>query len=275
MEEKKFVDIVISERQVIATKKDSNEPLFVSKNGIEFGKILCPEGGTLWYPLKNIKVYDNQTKQAADGTVLRLYKFSQPSGTEMEVHYSNGENQEDTVKKVTIDELKDMFQQSKKEYAQANSTFVNMQVPSDWGKTSENHPETVRVSIPIEIDGNKDYYTFFLDSQKNWHESTKKEGYHYFGFPRMGKDGAAWQVNLSGNVKDESGQYLPKDQQPTLTVTSAELKEYVDAAVKGSIDKHINDTHSLLDDMNFDKNATAEATPAVEEEASRPIHRTR
>lgn len=268
-QETNFVRIDISEKQIIATKKGSDDFLYVSENGVEFGKIICPEGGTLWYPLKNIHGYDDTTKQTADGSTVKMYHIDQPSGTEFDIHYSNGEGKEDTVKTVTIDELKDMFQSAKREYAQANSTFVNMQIPSSWGKISDEKPEYVRVSIPIEVDGKKNYYTFFLDSQKNWHESTKKEGYHYFGFPRMNNNGEAWEINLVGNLKDDQGQFLPKEQQPTLTITSAELKEHVEAAVNKSVSAHKFESHSFLDDMKKNNNASAE------ENATRPFHRSR
>lgn len=236
-----FVRIEITERQFITKKKDSDEPLYVSKNGVEFGKVICPENGTLWYPVKNMFVYDNRTVQSRDGQTLKLYHFDQPSGTEMEIHYSNGVGQPDTTKMVTIDDLKEVFEQAKKNFAQENSTFVNMEVPSSWDRTPDDE-KYARVSIPIERDGEKKYYTFILDREKNWNDSKKHDGYCYFGFPRNKRDSdEAWTVTLRGDEKQADGTY----EHPEITVSSAELKEYVDAAVKASVTAHLSDSHSL------------------------------
>ena len=236
-----FVRIDITEKQFITKKKDSDEPLYVSKNGFEFGKILCPEGGVIWYPVKNMFVYENKTKQTTDGDTLRMYHFDQPSGTELEIHYSNGVGQNDTVKTVTIDDLKDIFQQARREYAQANSTFVNMSVPSSWDHTPDD-PAYARISIPIDKDGDKKYYTFLLNREKNWHQSDKQEGYHYFRFPRVTQiTGEPWMVNLRGNEKQEDGSY----RHPEISISSEELKGYVDAAVKASATSNLSASHSL------------------------------
>lgn len=283
MEEQKntdFVRIDITERQFITTKKDSDEPLYVSKNGVEFGKIICPEGGAIWYPVKNMFVYDNKTAQSRDGQTLKLYHFDQPSGTEFEVHYSNGAGKEETVKTVTIDDLQEIFQQAKREFAQEHSTFVNMEVPSSWDRTP-NDEQYARISIPIERDGNKKYYTFLLNREKNWHESQKHEGYCYFGFPRNKQDSdEPWMVNLRGDEKQEDGSYT----HPEINISSADLKTFVDAAVKSSEAAHLSDSHSLADEKkpkeeenpfeNASQNMEADP-PAEEEEASFRRHRSR
>lgn len=244
-----FVRIDITERQFITKKKDSDEFLYVSKNGVPFGKIICPGNGSIWYPIKNMFEYNNKTVKSHDGQTLKMYHFDQPSGTEFQIHYSNGTDQEDMVKTVTIDDLKEIFDQAKREFAKENSTFVNMEVPTSWDRTPED-PQYVRLSIPIEKDEEKKYYTFLLNRDKNWHESKKHEGYSYFGFPRMKKDSdEAWMVKLRGDEKQDDGTYV----HPEISLSSAELKEYVDAAVKTNVTSHLSNSHSLMENFSETK----------------------
>lgn len=259
-----FVRIEITERQFVTKKKDSDDPLYVSKNGVEFGKVICPEGGTFWYPVKNMFVYDNKTVQTHDGQTLRLFHFDQPSGTEMEIHYSNGVGEADTVKTVTIDDLKEIFQQAKINYAQEHSTFVNFEVPSSWDRTP-NDEYYARISVPISVDGEKKYYTFLLDRNKNWNESTKHEGYSYFGFPRVNNNtGEPWLITLRGDEKQEDGFFT----HPEIKVTSADLKTYVDEAVSACVKSHLSDSHSLASEKSDAAEEKKEAVPAQETAAA-------
>lgn len=256
-----FVTVEITERQFIThkmvddgngNKVMSSEPLYESANGVKFGKIICPDNGAIWFPIKNMQAYDNKTKKTFDGQELRVLHFDFPKGTLFEVHFSNGIGNEDTIRQVAIEDLKQMFQQARVDYAKENSTFVNFQVPTSWDNTPDDK-DFARISIPIDRDGDKKYFTFMV-KRDSFKPSEYNEGMSYFGFPRVSpKDGEPWEVNLRHSEKtdqvDENGKdvYLNED----ISLSSAELKAYVDEAIQASASRHLGDSHSFMDDLDF------------------------
>lgn len=217
-----FVTIELSKKQV-----DFSSPYHNEKTGKDYGRVMAPGGGSFLYPLDSIKIKKDDPE--------RVY-FSRPVGTEIQVQYSHkrddapaGTPNEDLYINSTriwkIEDLKAAYDDERKEYFEKNSSFVNMMVPTDWGRVFASEGKGNFVSIAIPID-NK-YYSFVVPEER-FKKSERNEGMSYFGFPRKKKDSDEdYRISLKRSIELEDGTY----QTIEIMMTSAELKEKVDAAV--------------------------------------------
>lgn len=237
----KFVTIEISRNQVDLENTKINEV-----NGKAYARILAPNHGVFFYPvdsLKESKYHDN-----------RLY-FSRPEGTELKIYYSkrkegvpdsapNKEKYERHTETVKIEELKAAYNAERQAFIDKknqerdtmNATFVNMTVPTDWGKSfhGNNGKDYVSISIPIPEDGdNYRYYSFIIPSER-FRESDRQPGNSYFGFPKLKKDSEEeYTIQLKRSEKQEDGSYIDVKKE----VSSIELKKHVEGALKRAEEK--------------------------------------
>lgn len=225
-----YVTIELSRKQVNTGNLVHNE-----KNNKDYAKILAPGGGVLFYPIDSIKIKDEQ----------RVF-FTRPAGTELQIRYShrkegvpdnapNNEKYENITKVVKIEDLKEMYEVERKEYIE-NHGFVNMSVPTSWGKhfSVDGGKEYVSISIPYTLNGEAVYASFIVPSER-FRASQKVEGMSYFGFPKKyhGNDGSEtvdFTVTLKSSLRQPDGTY--EDFYEEIPVNK--LKEYVDAAVERS-----------------------------------------
>ena len=216
-----FVTIDLSKKQVDTSRLVHND-----KTGKDYARVFAPGGGSFLYPIDSIKVKKDDEN--------RVY-FTRPVGTEIQVQYSrrNEGVPEDAPKDQRytnetrtwkIEDLKAAYEEERKHYAEKNSDFVNMMVPTEWGKHVSNEKgEFVSISIPIE----KVYYSFLVQADR-FKASDRNEGMSYFGFPKHKKDSEEdFTISLRSNVKNEDGEY----DNVKRVVTSQDLKKYVDDAV--------------------------------------------
>lgn len=220
-----FVTIELSRKQV-----DTEHLVHNDKTEKDYARVFAPNGGTFLYPLESIKV---------DSANPDKVHFSRPVGTEIQVQYStriegvpddapNSEKYENTTKTWKIEDLKEAYEESRREYAE-NNGFVNIEVPTSWGRhfTTNASEPFVSISVPIP-EGDKKVYFSFVIPEERFKESTKNEGMSYFGFPKKKKDSDAdYEINLKASVKNEAGEY----EDVFKTVSSKELKTYIDDAV--------------------------------------------
>ncbi len=235
-----FVTIELSKKQVVMSKPFHNE-----KTDKDYGRVLAPGGGSFLYPLESIKVRSDNPE--------RVY-FSRPVGTEIQVQYSHKRNdapegtpKEDLYVNETrtwkIEDLKAAYEEERRAYYAENSAFVNMTVPTEWGRAfkSQNNEDFVSVSIPID----KKYYSFVVSADR-FKTSEKEAGMSYFGFPRNKKDSEeAYTVTLKTSDKQEDGSYKETE----LVLTSAELKTKVDEAVSYNEVKNLFVTAEISDKL--------------------------
>lgn len=219
-----FVTIELSRKQVIV---DKDHPIHNEKTGKDYARVLAPGGGSFLYPIDSLKV----NKENPD----RMY-FQRPVGTEIQVQYSyakdgvasdapNSEKYETSTRVWKIEDLKAAYDEKKQQYAEKMSAFVNMTVPTEWGK--EIHSEKGDfISIAIPIEPNK-YYSFIIPADK-FMKSENNEGMSYFGFPKKKKDSDEdFTVTLLHEKKREDGSIEKSE----LKITSTSLKKYVDDAL--------------------------------------------
>lgn len=225
MAEEKFVTISLSRKQV-----DEKNPHHNEKNGKDYLRIYAPGGGVIFYPADSIKVHKNDPE--------KVY-FSRPEGTEFFINYS--ERLEDVPdnapeeqkyynyqKTVKIEDLKEMYEEERRAYAEKNAAFVNMEVPTEWGEpfVSKEGKALVSISIPVAEGEERHYYNFIVAAEA-FRESTKNENMSYFGFPKKKKDEEAdYMVTLKRSEKQENGDYVDI----TKEISSTELAEHVEAA---------------------------------------------
>lgn len=217
----KFVTIELSKKQV-----DVSNLVFNDKTQKDYARVFAPGGGSYLYPLDSIKVKADNPD--------RVY-FTRPEGTEIQVQYGhrvegvpdsapNEEKWKNETRTWKIEDLKAAYDKERREFAEQNSSFVNMAVPTDWGThISNDKGEYVSIAIPID----KVYYSFIVPAER-FKPSEREEGMSYFGFPRNKKDSdESYTITLRSNARDESGNFTNEEK----VITSAELKKYVDEAV--------------------------------------------
>lgn len=222
----KFVTIELSKKQV-----DTEHPYPNSKNGKTYFRVFAPEGGVFFYPAESLKVKkDNKD---------RVF-FTRPEGTELQVQYSkriagvlddapNEDKYENTTKIIKIEDLKQMYEDERKAYAERTG-FVNMTVPTEWGDhfvSGDKRFVSISIPIPTQSNPNGEYYSFILPEER-FKASSREDGMSYFGFPKKKKDdeNEDYMISLKGNRKQEDGSY----QDVFMDLPSLKLKEYVDAA---------------------------------------------
>lgn len=217
-----FVTIELSKKQV-----DVSNLVFNDKTQKDYARVFAPGGGSYLYPLDSIKVKSDDPD--------RVY-FTRPEGTEIQVQYGkrvegvpddapNSEKWENETRTWKIEDLKEAYDKERREFAEKNSNFVNMVVPTEWGThINSEKGELVSISIPID----RVYYSFIVQADR-FKTSDREEGMSYFGFPKNKKDSEEpYTVTLRSNEKDEAGNFTNEEK----IVTSIELKKYVDEAVR-------------------------------------------
>lgn len=229
-----FVTIEVSKKQI-----DMRNPVHNDKTNKDYVRIFAPEGGVFFYPLQSLKVYDDKPD--------RVF-FSRPEGTELQVRFSrkkenvpdsapDSEKYENYVKVIKIEDLKEMYADSKKKYMDEQGLgFVNMTVPTEWGEhfTSENGVNLVSISIPIKENGKDVYYSFIVEESK-FRESEKTEGMSYFGFPKKYRGTTSNPIEPVDYVIPLKTRVLQMDntyKNEYKEISSEELKKHVDAAVE-------------------------------------------
>lgn len=222
-----YVTIELSKKQV-----DTEHPYFNEKNGKKYLRIYAPGGGIIFYPAESLKV----KKDDPD----RVY-FVRPEGAELQINFSeridgvpdnapNEEKYKKYSKTVKIEDLKAMYDEEKREYAETHG-FYNMSVPTEWGKEfTSDGKKYVSIAIPIPADGRDVYYSFILPEER-FKVSEKEAGMSYFGFPKKKKDSPdedyMIQMKTRERVSDNPADgYTDK----FMDISSSDLKKYVDAA---------------------------------------------
>lgn len=222
-----YVTIELSKKQV-----DTEHPYFNEKNGKNYLRIYAPGGGIIFYPAESLKV----KKDDPD----RVY-FVRPAGAELQINFSekidgvpdnapNEEKYKKYSKTVKIEDLKAMYDEEKREYAETHG-FYNMSVPTEWGKEfTSDGKKYVSIAIPIPADGRDVYYSFILPEER-FKVSEKEAGMSYFGFPKKKKDSPdedyMIQMKTRERVSDNPADgYTDK----FMDISSSDLKKYVDVA---------------------------------------------
>lgn len=222
-----YVTIELSKKQV-----DMGHPKFNEKNGKNYLRIYAPGGGILFYPAESLKVKKDDPE--------RVY-FVRPEGTELQINYSdrvegvpdsapNEEKYKNYSKTVKIEDLKAMYDEERREYAETHG-FYNMSVPTEWGKGfMSDEKKYVSIAIPIPADGKDVYYSFILPEER-FKASEKEPGMSYFGFPKKKKDHPdedfTIQMKTREKVSDNPADgYTDK----YMEISSGDLKKYVEAA---------------------------------------------
>lgn len=238
-EQLKFVTIELSKKQIDLAHPKTNE-----KNGKDYVRVFAPERGTFFYPVESLKDKKDNPN--------RVY-FSRPEGAEITVYYShrkegipddapNKEKYENTSRIVKIEDLKRMYTAERQAFIdkknEERDLFVNMTVPTSWGKAFEGKDgrNYVSISVPVKEGEENRYYSFVISADR-FRTSDKEEGMSYFGFPKHFKDNEIepYTIQLKRSVKQEDGSY--KD--IVKTISSEDLKEAVDAAKKQSAVKEL------------------------------------
>jgi hypothetical protein len=164
-----------------------------------------------------------------------------------------------------------MYEEEKKAYVE-NNGFVNMSVPTEWGKhfRGRDQQEYVSVAIPIKQDAG-DVYCSFIVREEQFKKSTKEAGMSYFGFPKTKKDTAEdYLVSMKYSKKMDDGSYADH----YMDVTSQQLREYVDAAVERNRVKSLFINAEISDKLirnftsNADKALSAVSVPVYSTEQS-------
>lgn len=219
-----FVKITLSRKQM-----DIDHPYKNEKNGKDYIRVFAPEGGVIFYPADGIKVSPEDNN--------KVY-FSRPAGTDLTINYSKrvegvpddapaSEKYEPFDKTVTIDDLKEMYEDERRSFIENNSTFINYEVPSEWGRHfSGKEKECVSISVPIREDEGTHYYSFVVAAD-SFRDSKKNEGMSYFGFPRKKQDeDEDFIVTLKRSVKQADESYVDVVKE----ISSVELAEHIEAA---------------------------------------------
>lgn len=265
-----FVTIELSKNQV-----DMKNPVWNKKTQKDYLRIFAPEGGVIFYPAKSLKIDKNDSN--------KVY-FTRPEGTMLQVQYSkrkegvadtapDNEKYENTTKSILIEDLKEMFEESRRNFME-NNGFVNMLVPTEWGNSFQNdsNQRFVSISIPIRENEEDIYYSFIIH-EENFKESEKVKGMSYFGFPKKYKGSKEepiepidYMVTLKTSVKQKDGTYKDEFKE----MSSIELKKHVDAAVERSKSKdlffHVEISEKLVRhfDSKDNKKLVAVSVPVYE-----------
>lgn len=226
MADVEFVTIDLSKKQV-----DMEHPYHNEKNGKDYLRIYAPDGGVLFYPADSIKVNPQNENKVF---------FSRPVGTELQISYSErNQNVPDDApasekytqysKTVRIEDLKEMYIEERKAYLeQKQEAFVNMEIPTEWGKPFEGKDGAnyVSIAVPIKENDERHYYNFVIPAD-SFRTSTREKDMSYFGFPRKKKDSDEdYSVTLKRSVRQDNGEY--KD--VSIMLSSEELAEQIEAA---------------------------------------------
>ena len=217
-----FVTIELSKKQVDVSRLVHND-----KTDKDYARVFAPGGGSFLYPVESIKVKQDNPE--------RVY-FSRPKGTEIQVQYGhrnegvpddapNKEKYTNETRTWKIEDLKAAYDDERRAFAEKNNAWVNMTVPTEWGKhISNERGDFVAISIPID----RVYHSFII-SEKAFHASDRDEGMSYFGIPKKKRDSEEdYTVTLRADIRNEDGSY----EHPERVVTSSELKKFVDDAVE-------------------------------------------
>lgn len=236
-----FITVELSRKQV-----DLENTRISKANGKEYARILAPNHGVFFYPIESLK----ESKYHEN----RLY-FSRPEGTELQIYYStrkegvpdsapNSEKYDQHMETVKIEDLKAAYAAERQAFIDKknqereikNAAFVNMTVPTEWGKVfhGNNGRDYVSISIPIPENGdNYKYYSFIIPAER-FRESDRQPGNSYFGFPKFKKDSEEeYTIQLKRSEKQGDGSYVDVKKE----ISSTELKAHVEAALKSAADK--------------------------------------
>lgn len=225
----KYVTIEFSKKQV-----DTKNLYHNDKTNKDYARVLAPNDGTFFYPIKSIKVKQEDPN--------RVY-FVRPEGTEIEIHYSkrkenvpdtapNEEKYERYTRTWKIEDLKAAYDEQKKEYAE-NHGFYNCTVPTSWGrKFSSKGKDYISISIPVPAENSdKEIWCSLVIAAEQFKKSDRDDNMSYFGFPKKKLDTTEdYLVELRHSEKQNDGSYSDEK----LYLSSAVLKECIDKAVKRS-----------------------------------------
>jgi len=221
-----WVTVELSKKQV-----DTQNLVFNEKTQKDYARVIGPGGGSFLYPIDGIKVNSENPD--------RVY-FVRPAGTEIQVTYGHKkegvpedapkkEKYENEVRIFVIEDLKAAYEDERRAFAEMNSDFVNMTVPTEWGETvhSKDKGDLIKIAVPVE----KVYYTFLIPAD-HFKSSTRDEGMSYFGFPKKKQDkpDEDYMITMQHGEKQADGSYVNTEK----IVSSAELKKIVDDAVSFS-----------------------------------------
>lgn len=243
-EKLKFVTIELSKKQVDMEHLHHSE-----KTDKDYARVIAPGNGIFFYPVMSIK----EKKEDPN----RVY-FSRPEGTELQVRYSrrrenvpdsasNDEKYENYTRTCKIEDLKAAYEEERKKYAE-NHGFINYTVPTAWGKEFSSRGVTyVSITVPVPVENSDhDRWCSFVISADRFKKSDKDEAMSYFGFPKKKKDTTEdYMIELRYGERQEDGNY--EDRQ--MSVSSAELKKYIDEAVKRSQVKDLFVTTEISDKL--------------------------
>lgn len=225
----KYVTIELSKKQV-----DTKNLYHSDKTNKDYARVLAPNDGTFFYPIKSIKVKQEDPN--------RVY-FVRPEGTEIEINYSkrkenvpdtapNEEKYERYTRTWKIEDLKAAYDEQKKEYAE-NHGFYNCTVPTSWGrKFSSKGKDYISISIPVPAENSdKEIWCSLVIAAEQFKKSDRDVNMSYFGFPKKKLDTTEdYLVELRHSEKLNDGSYSDEK----LYLSSAVLKECIDKAVKRS-----------------------------------------
>jgi hypothetical protein len=208
------------------------------KTNKDYARVYAPGGGVIFYPVESIKVKKDNPDRGY---------FTRPEGTELLVRFSEkregvpdtapeSEKYNNYSKTIKIEDLKSMYEEERKAFADQHG-FVNMTVPTEWGRTFYGSDQKPYVSVSISIkQQDKDVYYSFIMPAERFKASERDQGMSYFGYPIKNKDtGEDFLVTLRSSEKDENGEYRNTD----INVPSTKLKEYVEDALERSRGKHL------------------------------------
>ena len=235
-----FVTIEFSRKQV-----DLKNTTISEKNGKEYARIFVSDHGILYYPVESIK----ESKDNPN----RLY-FMRPEGTELQIYYStrkegvpdsapNSEKYEKRVEIVKIEDLKAAYEAERQafidkknqERESKNTEFVDISVPTEWVKPFKGIDNKNYAVISVRIpEGENKYERYsFIVSEERFKKSDLYPGNSCFVLPRNKKDsGEEYTITLKNYENDT---IVEKE------ISSVELKEYMEAAVKRAVEeKNIN-----------------------------------
>lgn len=263
----KFVTIELSRKQV-----DFAHPKTSEKNGKDYVRVIAPGGGTFFYPAESLKDKKDNPN--------RVY-FSRPEGTEITVYYSrrregvpddapNKEKYDNTSRIVKIEDLKEMYIAERQAFMEKKNAernlFVNMTVPTSWGRAFEGKDgrNYVSISVPINEGEENKYYSFII-SEDRFRTSDKEQGMSYFGFPKYYKDdeNELYTIQLKRSERQEDGSY----ENVVKTINSEELKEAVDTAKKIARQKNIEEENNKnLKEKNDTEDGWLNVPEGIEDE---------
>jgi hypothetical protein len=226
-------------RNMVNTKPERFQTF--ERDGVskQYTSIMGPYDSSFLYPITGLKQYKDDPNRIT---------FTLPKGTDI---YLSIKNEDGTYDKkiVKIEELVEMYTQSRNEFLaekEAQSGFVNVTVPTSWGRdfVGKDGKAYVNISVPLPIhdsNGNvikneKGYdvtgYYSFIVAKDNFRQSSRDEGMSYFGLFKHQKDDEQkpYEVKLTRSVSNGDGTY----RDDVMYMESETLKTYVDAAVSKS-----------------------------------------